>query len=218
MNQTEIPKLIIFDFWQTLANLEVGLFSEILKIIDSDLTIQEFSEKIRNSPVYLTDNPIQETLPFLLREYTHDQKRITLILNLWLEAPKQAFIIRGVLELLERLTENKIILCLMSNVDKYGFENFPHQKVYSYFNYLFVSFKEGIAKPDLRCWEKIENVFKIKKSNILMVGDNLREDIEPAKKFGIKTALISDKQVDNNSADYIFSSIYEFSQFILTKG
>ena len=57
---------------------------------------------------------------------------------------------------------------------------------------------------------------EIANSEILMVGDSIEKDIDPAKKLGVRTALAKygQKTVENGSADYEISDFEELIDIV----
>ncbi|VVC03884.1 Pyrophosphatase PpaX [Candidatus Bilamarchaeum dharawalense] len=69
-----------------------------------------------------------------------------------------------------------------------------------------------VGKPNIFILKMILERFKVKKSEVLMVGDRLETDIAFGKKAGIKTALVltgvsKKEDVKKIKPDYIFKSI-----------
>ncbi|MBI2018106.1 HAD family hydrolase [Candidatus Daviesbacteria bacterium] len=56
---------------------------------------------------------------------------------------------------------------------------------------VFISEEIGIAKPDEKIFIQAEKAVGVSSSDILFFGDDLKNDIEPAKKRGWRTVLIT---------------------------
>lgn len=59
-----------------------------------------------------------------------------------------------------------------------------------YFDVVIASAEEGMAKPDLRIFQKALSEAGCLPENAVMIGDRLDNDIVPAKKIGMKTVWI----------------------------
>jgi HAD superfamily hydrolase (TIGR01549 family) len=64
-----------------------------------------------------------------------------------------------------------------------------HRLFSHYIQLLATSARMGLAKPDPRFFEPLIEALKMEPHEILYVGDRLDEDIEPAAKAGLLTAL-----------------------------
>lgn len=62
-----------------------------------------------------------------------------------------------------------------------------------YFREILSCDKVGTMKPSARYYEEAMKLTKATKTEICMVGDSWRRDLEPAKKIGIPTILFSEK-------------------------
>ena len=60
----------------------------------------------------------------------------------------------------------------------------------SYINYLVTSEEAGVEKPDSKIFVLALNKLNLKPNEVIMVGDNLKKDIEGAERIGIKSYLI----------------------------
>jgi D-glycero-D-manno-heptose 1,7-bisphosphate phosphatase len=65
-------------------------------------------------------------------------------------------------------------------------------------------------KPGTLLFERAVSEFDVDVRNSYAVGDRLR-DLEPGKKLGVRTALISEDQCDGKIADAVYSSLLAFA-------
>ena len=185
-------KIIIFDLWQTLVNAKQNP-SALLEIIsypkkDSDI----FYNKLSSSHLFLKDIDVEVGLSkFLLSLNITDTDIIKKSVFTWKNLLESAYMIEGALKLIQDLKIKGYKLCLMSNIDKYAYEYFPFPELVGLFDYQFLSYKESIAKPDLKCWEIIKNRSGYNYSEMIMVGDSAEKDIIPAKKMGVECFMVS---------------------------
>lgn len=187
-------KIIIFDLWQTLADTASrpsALFDKISKSKNS-IKIDAFLPALFSSDVFLKNVPPEDSFgSFLSNLKINDQVLLQKVLFLWKEISEKSFLIEEAEELIVKLKSKGYILCLLTNIDKYGYEHFPYQEIFDSFDFKFLSYTRGIGKPNKLCWEIIRKHFNVEYSDMVMIGDNLWEDIFPAKELGLETLWIN---------------------------
>lgn len=62
-------------------------------------------------------------------------------------------------------------------------------KILDFFTVRLYSYQFGFRKPDIRMFQTVAEKIGEPPENILFVGDRIKNDIEPARKAGMKTAL-----------------------------
>ncbi len=196
-------ELIIFDLWQTLADIQFRPFGRIIEILGQDISINNFIDKINKSDVFLKDEDIKVTLRNFLFTFNANDKQIKNIIELWKKTALTTYLIEGAMDILKRLKKQNKKLCLMTNIDKFGYEHFLHQELLDQFDYIFLSYKKGLAKPNLECWNFIKKKFDIDFRKMIMIGDNIDIDITPAKKLGIKTIHINNNEKSKKRIKYL---------------
>ncbi|MFB0562364.1 MAG: HAD family hydrolase [Candidatus Lokiarchaeia archaeon] len=68
------------------------------------------------------------------------------------------------------------------------------------------------GKPDPEPFRRISEELGLEPSSIMMVGDSISSDLAPAKKVGMRTALISEKETSTPLADLEVRSIHELKE------
>lgn len=68
------------------------------------------------------------------------------------------------------------------------------------------------GKPDPEPFIRISQALDLNPSSIMMVGDSVSSDLAPAKKLGMKTALVSEKKISTPLADLEVGSITELRE------
>lgn len=186
-------RVVIFDLWQTLADAEQrpsGLFHTHLKALHVCSEAQ-FLRRLATSDVFLRDVPIDASLRTLFLSLGLSEcNAVDAFIAAWKAMAETAFVYDGAPELLESLRARGYQLCLLTNSDKYGFECSNVVSRLPRFDYTFVSYQHGLAKPDTRCWESIARHFKTGYAQMLMIGDSSAEDIVPADHLGLHTMLL----------------------------
>ena len=82
-----------------------------------------------------------------------------------------------------------------------------------YFRYFFTSGELGVEKPDPEFFLTILRRMNVLPQEIIMVGDNYKKDIAPAKAVGMRTIWLSEDGIaeDHPSADMIIRSMSELA-------
>lgn len=200
-------KIIIFDLWQTFADSGLkpsDLFDSLFEL-DNTVSKKDFLRILFKSELYLKDISLDEGLKGLLLDLNiYNKEKLAVSVSIWKEMVKESFLIDGSEVMLERLKNRGYKLCLLTNIDKYGHENFPFKDLLNIFDYQFLSYKNGLVKPDIKCWEVIKDHYKTDYKNMVMVGDSIENDTTPAESLGLSTIL-----VDINKEDGIYNEIYD---------
>ena len=89
--------------------------------------------------------------------------------------------------------------------------------VLRYIDLVIAPAEEGVAKPDLKIFEIALNRANCMPQNAMMVGDRFDNDIAPANRLGMKSALIkqgfhqlSTPGSELEKPDYVISNLQEF--------
>ena len=201
-------KLITFDLWQTLADARLRP-SILLDIFTHKPVQQDFFRDLSRSDIFLKDIDTEITLSVFLNKFgIEDKDVIKKAFLLWQKMAASSYLIEGAEALILDLKSKGYSLCLMSNVDKYGYEHFSHTDFLKNFDYTFLSYKEGIGKPDIRCWKNVSVRSGFDFKDILMVGDSLEYDILPAQNLGIESVHIVDRGDFKKVYDSLNKNIY----------
>lgn len=111
------------------------------------------------------------------------------------------------------LLRNGTIKASLQVLEALGFE----KKQEEVFERVFSSVEDfGSMKPDLESFIGVLTYTKLKPEEHLMVGDRISVDLTPAKKMGMKTALVTwGKKFENNpGVDYYLNSIYDIQNLL----
>lgn len=186
-------KLIIFDLWQTLADVPVKPCGEIYELSKSKKDISSFIHDLKKSEVFLENKCIDITLGNFLQK--QGMKNIERCVERWKNISQEAFLLPETEDLISNLKED-FSLALCTNTDKFGFENFKFKPFLKNFDYIYASYQHGVAKPDTYCWFNISEKFhNLNFEESLMVGDNYAQDIRPAKELGLMTYDVTNHQL-----------------------
>lgn len=116
-------------------------------------------------------------------------------------------------EVLEQLAK-KYPLVLVSNF--YGnieavLEDFG---ILECFKKVIESAKVGVRKPDAKIFELGVKALGMKPEEVLVVGDSIKNDIDPAKSIGCQTLLIEGKGWDSSPVKYDGKAIKELDEML----
>jgi putative hydrolase of the HAD superfamily len=116
------------------------------------------------------------------------------------EAPFKTALFPNTLETLEYLKNKKYRLFLLTN----GFvevqiSKIRESKLEPYFEKMITSEEVGYQKPNKKIFEYALKTVNAKKSESLMIGDDLHNDIFGAKNFGMDTVFFNPAKIEHNS-------------------
>jgi 2-haloalkanoic acid dehalogenase type II len=208
-------KAIIFDCWNTLFFKDSKLINFIefvnkiskkffnkdyLKIFEKNFMLEKYND---------FDIPIKNMLNELhIRPYKRLIKILKKILNKGMEKP-----FSDTLKVLNELKKDyKLGLITNTTYKNYNQLNkkFNLNKI---FDIVLKSYETKILKPDTKIFEIALKKLKLKKNEVIMVGNSLKYDINSAKKFGIKAILI-DRKEKNLKYKKRISSLKELKDFL----
>lgn len=73
------------------------------------------------------------------------------------------------------------------------------------------------GKPDPEPFRRVIKELSVDPSSIMMVGDSISSDLAPAKKVGMKTALISEQETSTPLADLEVKNVHELKEMLEDK-
>ncbi|MFC1697781.1 HAD family hydrolase [Nanoarchaeota archaeon] len=190
-----MTKAIIFDLWGTL--LHNGVKPSPNKQIKSILGLEkmDFSEFIFIfEEAFMTQkNPSMENefkkvcKTFLVKP---EKELIDKMVKVWKENKSFAKPFPETIEVLDGL-KKKYKLILLSNTDGFLIQKILKKyDMEKYFEQIVLSCNIGMLKPNPDIFKLILEKNKLKKEEVVMVGDSMISDIEGAKEVGIKGILI----------------------------
>jgi HAD superfamily hydrolase (TIGR01549 family) len=162
--------------------------------------------------------PIQAWMPQLLRNALGQEPEDSLVkeaIKIVVSArAENAVAFPDSKPLLERLTTRKISLGIISNVSSHDVAVEILRKVglIDYFETIVTSAFVGIRKPDPGIFLYALMQFELEPRDSVIVGDSERHDVWGGLITGMKTVLVTNRQVAESLADYRFSSLSEASE------
>jgi len=107
-------------------------------------------------------------------------------------APRRAAIeLRpGIPELLAHLKQRGLRLAVVANQPARVTEMLRAAGIDHFFDYLGISEREGLRKPDVRLFLRACDALQVEATECVMVGDRIDNDIVPARTLGMRTVLL----------------------------
>lgn len=210
-------KAIIFDCWNTVFYTDLkphpfAAFAEkigrniqdydFLKIFEAHFMLERYSK------VEIPINAILNELKILPNEKL--QKELKLILE---EGFQYIKAYPETVDILEKL-KRKYKLGMITNTDYLGFQALEKRfDLNRYFDVVLKSYETSLLKPNARIFELVLKRLNVRKDEVLMVGDSLKDDVEAAEHFGIRAVLIDRK---NKYPDYSkrITSLNDLQRFL----
>jgi len=82
-------------------------------------------------------------------------------------------------------------------------------------DYICTAKEARAVKPNPESFTAVLNKFRIQAQQAMMVGDDVRTDIEPAKKLGLRAVLLCRrKKAERRTADHVISSLSELPDLL----
>lgn len=194
-------KLIIFDLDDTLYDYtycnKISLETIFNKLNNYDNIRETFEQarlnikKIHLGTALQHDKAIQIKELFRLLNIKDTkllQEIINIYYNIFYENVK---LFDGWLTFLEKCKEKNIIMVILTNNTFMNqLDIYNKLELYKFCDNIFTSYEIGYEKPNVKCYEYINNIYNINKENILMIGDSYESDGLGAINFGIEYYLI----------------------------
>lgn len=125
----------------------------------------------------------------------------------------QTNVIPSAFELLDYLKQKKYHLYIITN----GFKEAQHTKMERsgltpYFEKTFISEDIGVSKPHQKFFEHAVKTVNAKKSESLVIGDSLENDIKGAREFGIDQVFYNPEGIRHN--EKVFKEIKTLKELI----
>jgi FMN phosphatase YigB (HAD superfamily) len=192
-----MTKTIIFDMWGTI--IENGVFPSPVRQIKNMLRINmQFSEYI-----------VQFEDIFMLREFENLTEAFNEVcksfsinpppfvldrcIGLWNKNSILAKPFPETFEVLGKLKGNKLIL--VSNTDQFSSEQVIKKfELEKYFAEVILSYKYGKLKTNPDFFETLVSDLNLEKEDVLVIGDSIESDMQPAERAGLKCVLVDRRE------------------------
>ncbi|MEM2109642.1 MAG: HAD family hydrolase [Candidatus Odinarchaeota archaeon] len=119
-----------------------------------------------------------------------------------------------VIDVLNRLKEAGILIGIMSNCSdaRYAKEELEYLGISSYIDVFISSADYGRRKPDINLFSDVLSSLPFTMEQIIMVGDDYKNDVEPWGRLGVKAYLLD--RDGKNTGSNIIHTLYELESII----
>ena len=204
-----MSKGIIFDLWGTLISSPlIESSDEIVKALNL-----KGKEEFWNKFGIVSIKPI-ETLDEVIKGFCKAagrEDKLNFVKEILKDIENKIKVFDDVVPTLSLLRKKKIKLGLITNTDKPSFllatEKLNFER---FFDVTTTSFEVGLLKPHTQIFSLTVDKLGLEFSDCIIVGDNLEDDILPAKKLGMLTVLISRKnnyKEKPENVDYLIKNL-----------
>lgn len=188
-------KAILFDFWGTLV--DNGTYSPLRQsygILRARMSFSDFVQAFEKA--FMTKKFDEQSQGFAeacnalgipVKSFVTDK-----LIGLWNKNRMLAKLYPETIDVLAALKE-KYQLCLVSNTDALIQQVIERLDLAKYFDKTFFSFETGLLKTDKELIDSVVKKLKLKKEDLVMVGDSIETDIAFAENAGIKAVLVDRK-------------------------
>jgi putative hydrolase of the HAD superfamily len=142
-----------------------------------------------------------ERFRLLLGQYDiSDKKTVESISQYYLNtAPAKPALIEGCIEVLNYLGPKYKLYVITNGFYDVQLTKIVNSGISKYFTKLFTSDRIGYAKPDKRIYEYAVRSIHAHKEDCLMIGDDIKIDIDGAKNAAIDQVFYNPNRIDSNS-------------------
>lgn len=193
--QLIMVKAIIFDFWGTLV--DEGVHPSLMRQTKyflglQDLDFHDFIIKLEDTIMLKKFEDKKDAFAEASKAFGVESKpwMIEKLVGVWNKCVLLARPYDETITVLEEL-KKEYKLVLISNGTNFTndpvFEKFGMKK---YFDVVAVSYETGLLKNDKKAFANVLKQLKLKKEDVVMVGDSIESDMKGAENAGIRGILI----------------------------
>lgn len=134
----------------------------------------------------------------------HDENKLEIAATMVTELQKKCLTKSA-----EVLAHLKLPKGIISNFTGNLTDILKEQNLARHFEHVTESYYVGAAKPDPSIFLTALSRVKFAPEECLFIGDNVKNDIEPARELGIKTVLFDPNNKNQNAADHTIAALEE---------
>lgn len=193
---------ILFDSDNTLYNYQEAQLAACKAVIDH---INIGNATILNSYFLLDpfDNKSHRIINYYLNDLgIFDEKILHTACTIYnYEKLKKIILFPEVYETMVSLRDRKILLGVVTNAPSHNVISYLEKnKVKDFFQCIVSPEEANCKKPSINFFKLALSLLSVKPENCVMVGDNVINDLIPAKKMGMKTILFENERIDTKLA------------------
>lgn len=127
---------------------------------------------------------------------------------------KQIKLYDDVIDVLNILNKKNILIGIMSNCSdaKYAKEELEQLGLSDYIDFFISSAEYGRRKPDINLFLNVLSSIPFAKEEIIMIGDDYKNDVEPWRRLGVKAYLLNRSSGDSD--EDTIHTLYEINKII----
>jgi 2-haloalkanoic acid dehalogenase type II len=191
-------KAIIFDFWGTLV--DEGIYPSLLRQTKyfmglRDMDFHEFIVKFEQTVMLKKFEDKKDAFVEACNAFEIEPKPFIIdkLIGLWNKTVLLAKPYDETITILEELKKDYKIALLSNNtnftaepvIEKFGLKK--------YFDVVALSYETGLLKTDKKSFDYILKQMKLKKNEVVMVGDSIESDMKAAENAGVR-AILADRR------------------------
>ena len=186
-------KLIIFDLWRTLAykkgNENHAPLRKMLKETNTDIPLDKFVKIFENSVQLKKWKSKYRAYENLCKNMglETNKKNIFLLRNLRDNVESKTKLYAHTIKMLKSLKKKGYKIGLISNSSIFSIEPIKKTRLLKLIDYPLFSFNVEVIKPNLKIFKKMLKISKCKPSEVIMIGDKIKDDVIPPKKIGMNS-------------------------------
>jgi FMN phosphatase YigB (HAD superfamily) len=189
-------KAVFFDFWGTLV--ENGTYSPLkqsFSILRVRMPFSQFAEQFERALMTKSYEDQATAFTEVCKAFNVNPIPIVIekLIGVWNKNRLLSKIYPDTIDTLKALKEKKIKIALISNAPNNNVEPVLERfGMKDLFDGIFISYNEGKLKTD-GLFETAMKKLKLKKDDVISIGDSIETDIKGAEAVGIKAYLLDRK-------------------------
>jgi len=183
-------KLVIFDMFGVLVNIDWGNLEEFLKENEVKIKVDSFNKAFKETFQISSYGDIKEGIKVLAKRIGEEKnlKFKNAQLDFFKNFQERINVNEKSILLLRFLKKLGYKLAILSNSFQIESEVFKNLGL-TMIDKIFLSSETKILKPNKDAFLNVCKYFNLTPQECLMVGDNYDKDIKPAEELGMKTIL-----------------------------
>ena len=132
---------------------------------------------------------LEEVIEKILRKNEcYSEKLLTDMVEKRIEAKRECFrhLHEEILPMFSELKKKNILIGLISNCFSEEAKVIRESELFTYFDAVFLSYEQGISKPDVEIFQRCMKKLSVEPSECLYVGDGGSDELETARKLGME--------------------------------
>lgn len=185
-------KTVIFDMYETLIthyNCPLYFGTDMAK--DAGIPNDEFQKLWRTTEYERSIGKLrlEEVIEMILKEHNcYSDDLLKKIVDKRIAIKEECFrhMHEEIIPMILKLKEKGILIGLISNCFSEEAKVIRESELFPYFDAVYLSYEQGIQKPDEEIYIRCMNTLNVKAEECLYIGDGGSNELEAAKKLSMK--------------------------------